>query len=181
MAEWHPKNKMSPHEVALNSHKIVWWLCNKSTCEHPHEWEAMIFNRVKGTSCPICASSKGEKAVGKILKNKKIKYVPQKKINIDKKRLYFDFYLPDLNAAIEFDGIQHFEPVDFFGGEESFLNCQIRDWLKNIYCSERGLNLLRIHYLDFDQIELLINDITKKISSDPIMLLSGSYDLNYAS
>jgi ssDNA-binding Zn-finger/Zn-ribbon topoisomerase 1 len=52
--EWHPlKNgDLKPTGVTRGSSKKVWWQCSK----YPdHEWEALIFSRSDGTSCPICA------------------------------------------------------------------------------------------------------------------------------
>ncbi len=46
-------------------------------------------------------------------------------------KLTFDFYLPDYNLCIEFDGRQHFEPVEHFGGQKEFESCVKRDNLKN--------------------------------------------------
>jgi hypothetical protein len=33
----------------------------------------------------------------------------------------FDVWLPEISVAVEFNGIQHYEPVDFFGGESGYL------------------------------------------------------------
>ncbi|MGB6382183.1 MAG: zinc-ribbon domain-containing protein, partial [Syntrophobacteria bacterium] len=50
--EWHPtKNApLSPKDVTQGSGKEVWWVCGKG-----HEWEARIYDRNRGTSCPYCA------------------------------------------------------------------------------------------------------------------------------
>ena len=56
------------------------------------------------------------------------------------------FYLLDSNICIEYDGIQHFEPVNDFGGEIEFNNIQIRDNIKNEYCKNNNINLIRIRY-----------------------------------
>ena len=55
---------------------------------------------------------------------------------------------------IEFDGEQHFEPVEYFGGEEKFLIQKERDKRKNKYCEENNIPLLRIPYLDYQQIDM---------------------------
>ena len=53
--------------------------------------------------------------------------------------MYFDFVLLDENnniiKAIEFDGIQHFEPIEYFGGQDAFINQQERDQRKADYCN----------------------------------------------
>ena len=49
--EWdYDKNAISPFEVSFGSEKIVWW-----KCEHGHEWQAMVGDRVRGRGCPICS------------------------------------------------------------------------------------------------------------------------------
>lgn len=53
-----------------------------------------------------------------------------------------DFYLPKYNTAIECQGIQHFEPSDYFGGYKSFNQQQERDKLKKQLCNENNINLL---------------------------------------
>jgi len=59
-------------------------------------------------------------------------------------RQRFDVYLPKRKIAIEYQGIQHFEPVDFFGGEEGFKNTQERDAQKRRKCKENGCALIEV-------------------------------------
>ena len=56
--EWNyeKNNGLTPMDVAPNSHKKVWWKCNKG-----HEWQAIIGNRHKGNGCPICRKLKSKK------------------------------------------------------------------------------------------------------------------------
>lgn len=70
--------------------------------------------------------------------------------------LRFDFYLSQHMAAIEFDGKQHFEPVEHWGGQESFERTQRHDSIKNAYCESNNIRLLRIKYTDFERIQELI-------------------------
>jgi very-short-patch-repair endonuclease len=64
-----------------------------------------------------------------------------------------DFYLPDYNAVIEYDGIQHYQPIETFGGEKAFKSTKIRDEIKNTYCRENGIKMIRISYkLPFNEI-----------------------------
>ena len=60
--------------------------------------------------------------------------------------LRFDIYLPEYKLAIEYQGEQHFEPVDFFGGEEGFKDTVRRDNLKRKLCREYGVSLVEIRY-----------------------------------
>ena len=75
--------------------------------------------------------------------------------------LPFDFYLPQLNKCIEYDGGQHYFPVDFAGkgmehAEEQFRKTQYRDKIKNDYCKNNGISLLRIPY--FKNVEEELNN-----------------------
>jgi len=116
-----------------------------------------------GQGCPKCNNSHGENEIEKILNNKNILFETQKKFKNCKDKYYlpFDFYLPEYNLCIEFDGIQHFKPIDYFGGEEKFKLQQKRDSIKNIYCKENNINLLRIKYNENikEKIETLNNYI----------------------
>ena len=53
-----------------------------------------------------------------------------------------DFYLPEYNMAIECQGLQHFKPVDIFGGEQFYSFTLIRDVLKKMLCSEHGIEII---------------------------------------
>ena len=87
-----------------------------------------------------------------------MKYVPQKKFEgcKDKDYLKFDFYIPDLNTCIEFDGIQHYESFNFFGGESGLKDTQRRDSIKNDFCYKNNIYLIRIPYKDFNKMEIII-------------------------
>ena len=58
--EWHPTKNgdLTPNDVVLNHREYVWWYCDKSTCEHPHEWEMSPNARhSSNTGCPFCAGN----------------------------------------------------------------------------------------------------------------------------
>lgn len=102
--------------------------------------------------CPICKESKGERLVSNILESHNIKFIPQKSFEDLKHKslLYYDFYLPDLNVCIEYDGEQHFRSVMIFGGNDKFKELQLKDKLKNEYCISNNIPLLRLTYKDSD-------------------------------
>lgn len=58
----------------------------------------------------------------------------------------FDYWLKDYHTFIEYDGIQHFKPIEYFGGKEEFENRQIRDAMKDEYCRRHDVTLIRIPY-----------------------------------
>ena len=113
------------------------------------------------SGCPICKSSTGEMKIFNFLKNKEIYFEPQYSFKNCRNALPlpFDFYLPDHNCCIEYDGIQHFKPIEYFGGEESLKNLQINDKIKNEYCNKNNIKLLRIKYTDdvMEKLELNFN------------------------
>lgn len=118
--------------------------------------------------CPICyyKKSKGEIEINKFLENNQIDY--QKEFIFPNSRKRFDFYLPELNTCIEYDGEQHFIAKDFFGGEQGLLETQKRDREKNEYCINNNIQLFRIPYTDFSHINQILNEIFKEKSSTTI-------------
>lgn len=103
-------------------------------------------NRKHG--CPICKSSFGEKLIEKTLKENNIKYTKEYTFEDCRYRLplRFDFYLSELKICIEYDGLQHYEVINFWGGIEHLNLVQKRDQLKNEYCEKKNIRLIRIKY-----------------------------------
>jgi hypothetical protein len=132
------------------------------TCRKGHNFEQKVSNHLQGKGCNICRESIGERNISIFLERNKIKYTRQKKFKDCKyiTLLPFDFYLEDLNILIEYDGIQHFEPVSVFGGIKEFEKTKIRDKIKNEYCEKNNIHLIRISYLDdFDEKLSTINEL----------------------
>lgn len=77
-------------------------------------------------------------------------------------KLRFDFFLPQKNICIEFDGIQHFKPIEYFGGIAEFRKQKKRDKIKDDFCKLNGLCLIRIPYFFDDKkiIEILKKEVT---------------------
>ena len=65
---------------------------------------------------------------------------------MDIKQLRFDFYIPKNNICIEYQGKQHYEPIEYFGGSEKFNYQLIRDKIKNDYCLKNNIHLIIIKY-----------------------------------
>jgi len=115
----------------------------------------------KKQGCPFCKNiSKGELQIRKYLNNNNIKFIEQKTFPRCKYKqvLHFDFYLPIKNTCIEYDGRQHFIPIERFGGEKEFKKNQLRDNIKDDYCKENNINLLRIPYTEFNKIDDILQD-----------------------
>lgn len=87
--------------------------------------------------------------------------------NIKKvKTYYFDFevIINDKKCYIEYDGKQHFEPVNIFNGDKGFKECQYRDCLKNEYCYNNEIPLLRIPYYSKNKINNIVEEFILLIS-----------------
>ena len=115
---------------------------------------------LRGQGCPKCNSSKGEKIISDFLIENNIDYISEHKFDDcrDKYPLRFDFYIPSMRTCIEFDGIQHFKPVDFFGGNKNLKEVKRKDSIKNEYCNDNNIKLIRISYLDVDNILRIISE-----------------------
>lgn len=102
----------------------------------------------KGHGCYLCKESEGEKKILNFLLKNSIEFIRQQRFtdcrNI--RMLPFDFYLPKHNLCIEFDGLQHFKPIELWGGKKRFLYIKKCDNIKNIYCREKKIKLIRISY-----------------------------------
>lgn len=115
---------------------------------------------LSGQGCPICHSeitSKGEKFIRNYLIENKIEFESQK--IIPETKLRFDFFLSNKNLFIEYDGIQHFEPRSIFGGKSEFLLQIERDRLKNEYCKSNNIELIRISYKDFKNLNNILDNL----------------------
>ena len=123
-----------------------------------HEWNAKPNNILSGTGCPVCNESFGERQIRQWLDKNNIMYESQKVFknccNIN--TLPFDFYLPDYNVVIEYQGEQHYKPIDYFGGEKNFKMQQKRDNIKREYCKNNNIRLLEIPY--YDSVEEKLNN-----------------------
>jgi very-short-patch-repair endonuclease len=131
--------------VYKNCKTIFYLRCKKDGHEWPVSYNNFIDNE---TGCPRCCQSKGELKIHNYLKNENINFIQEHKFSNCKNilKLKFDFYLPDYNLCIEYDGIQHFEVQDFFGGEKALQNLQKNDNIKNEYCKNNNINIIRIRY-----------------------------------
>ena len=132
--------------------------------EHGEFWQ-LPSHHLNGCGCPKCNQSRLEKEVMQSLEDNNINYEYQKRFNwLGRQSL--DFYLPDYNIAIECQGIQHFEPIDFAGkGDEwaktLLLENQERDKRKFDLCNENNIILYYINYNE--NITLKIKTILKEI------------------
>ncbi len=132
------------------SNGSIIWICK---CDCGNFTEVSVGNLMRGhtLSCGCRHQSKWEMFIKDYLTSLNIMFHPQKRFSDcrNKKQsdmLPFDFYLPEYNLCIEYDGVQHFEPVEMWGGYEKFLINQENDNIKNEYCKNHNIQLLRLPY-----------------------------------
>lgn len=144
------KNFLMKHNVCENEYMVSW------------------ANFRKGKRCPKCASSKGEKKVSDILKRLNMEYVSEKRFKNCKneKPLPFDFYIANKKTKllIEFDGKQHFQPIEYFGGKKQFERQQVNDSIKTKFAKDNNIPLLRIPYAEIDNIETILVNKLKELN-----------------
>lgn len=89
--------------------------------------------------CPKChkKTSKGEQQIKKLLEQNSIDFIREYPVKIKNHNLRFDFYLPILDIFIEYNGIQHYKAIDYFGGVERLQKQQYFDELKRQYANEK--------------------------------------------
>jgi len=118
-------------------------------------------HHLRGQGCPCCSGSKGEKAITRWLNRNEIPfeyhYINQKLKGDGQRSLHFDFCTKGLKFFIEYDGQQHFKPVRFNSipvekAVEVFQKTQHYDFLKNQYCIDNNILLLRISYKEYKDI-----------------------------
>lgn len=167
--KWHPTRNipLTPFDVTFGKNKRIWWKCKEN---NEHEWESTIGNLIQsvnngGSGCPLCSNiSNGEKRIKSILNEMKIYYDSQKTFDDCRyeQRLRFDFYIPKYKLLIEYDGIQHFKSINFFGGINALNEYNKKDIIKNEYAAKNNIPLLRIPYTKFNSIESEIKDFLNK-------------------
>lgn len=135
------------------------------------DWTDMALYVTK-RGCPRCNGISIETKIGEILQQYKINYIPQYSFNDckDQRALPFDYYLQDYNILIEYDGEQHYRPVNFGGisdqrAAENLKITQRHDKIKTNYCIDNNIPLIRIPYWDKNNLEeVLIANLKQYVS-----------------
>lgn len=145
------------------------WLC-KCDCGNFKKVSRNSLLNGNTKSCG-CLASYGEPLIEKLLKENNIEYEKQKTFSSctfsdTNKLVFFDFYIPKQNYLIEFDGIQHYQTKNKgWDTEDKLLKTQEHDKIKNQWCKENNMPLIRIPYTHLDNlcIEDLMLDTSKFI------------------
>lgn len=143
---------LNPHEY-VNNHT-----CNlmiKCSCGNIYNTSFASY-RDGAIKCPSCSQkmSKGEECIKNFLDDNKVDFIQEKRFDdcCDIKPLPFDFYLPNKNLIIEFDGQHHFYET----GRGNYETTKKHDVIKNQYCKDNNIDLLRIPYWEGNNIEDII-------------------------
>lgn len=126
--------------IYINSQTPVEIICNQCGSTF---WQDPA-NHLQGKGCPRCKSSKLEYLIRENLKDNGIDFEEQKTWDwlVYRHPQRVDFFLPIQNIAIECQGIQHFESIEFFGGEENLKEIQERDRNKLSLCTEHNIKMI---------------------------------------
>lgn len=154
--------KATKEEIINRPKNVGYWLC-QCDCGNTHIVSTSDFKRGKVQSCG-CLNSKGEAKISSLLEENHINYAKQFYFDDFKseqgRKYYFDFGVLNKNNQllylIEFDGIQHSDIKYQFGTNnlESFEKIKKRDFIKNKYCLDNNIPLIRIPYYHFDNLNL---------------------------
>lgn len=117
-------------------------------------------DHITGCGCPDCGGSRGEAKIKQILQRTDQQYIQQQSYEACRNilPLPFDFYLPEYDILLEYNGIQHYQFVQHFHRTlEGFEEQKRKDKIKKAY-AEKHHNFLEIPYWDFDNIESILKE-----------------------
>ena len=160
------KTKLEEIQKRNPNKKVIY----KCLCECGSICEVVSQSLTSGhtTSCG-CVLSKSNAILEKTVRDLGFSYKREYHININKNNvsyIRFDIFIPSLNVAIEYDGEQHFKPIKHFGGEEGFNKTKERDMVKNNYCKENNIKLLRIPYYEKNNIPKIIKEFLSPTTTE---------------
>jgi very-short-patch-repair endonuclease/predicted Zn-ribbon and HTH transcriptional regulator len=120
-----------------------------------NEYSVTPIKFLSGRRCPYCKKSFGELKIKSLLEDMNINFIQEYRFDDCKyeRTLPFDFYLPDKNICIEYDGEFHYS-VQYY--KDDLIKQQKRDNIKNEYCKNHNIKLIRISYKDKNNIESIL-------------------------
>lgn len=126
------------------------------TCPIHNDFEQTPSNHLQGHGCPKCNASKGELFVEQYLLQHHITFEKQYCINIPTTinpsgQAYIDFYIPACNTFIEYNGRQHYIPLEYFGGVLGLKHQEDRDNYVRNFCKDNSYTLIEIPYTMKDE------------------------------
>lgn len=162
------KEAIAVHGNMYDYSKVDYKGANAKVCIicpiHGEFWQRASHHVKHKNGCPYCSASKGEKSIKSYFTKRNIEFIPQYKIQIQEMSMFginkpkIDFFLPQYNTFVEFNGIQHYEYNPFFHeNEEDFQKQLDRDKRLRQYCKQRGINLIEIKYNQIDKIDKILD------------------------
>ncbi len=135
-------------------------------CKNNHHFEQEPANHLQGHGCPKCKESRGEKRVRQCLIKHKISFIQEYRIKLGKGYKSFDFYIPDYNMIIEYNGQQHYIPVDFGATKpdadlDNLKRNLISDKQKKQYCLDNNIQHVEIKYWEYDNINNILDFVLR--------------------
>ena len=132
--------------------------------EKSHTFKIRVNDFLNGRRCPLMQMSAGEEKIYSFLLKHNILFEQEKSMHDTQNNLFkFDFYLPDKNIYIEFDGIQHFNANTFYSrSQENFDLIKKHDREKDKLIEQRNALLIRISYNNIDNIDEILENIILK-------------------
>lgn len=146
-----------------NSKEHIKCRCKIHDCDYVVSPRTLLYNKSSG--CPLCTQSLGERKMISILQgmgysiSQQYTFSDCKYINV----LRFDGYCADINTAFEYQGQQHYFPVDFSGKDAVYAKQQYdigqtRDDIKRDYCKEHNIRLIEVPYWEYNNMESFLCD-----------------------
>jgi len=188
---WSDRNNKSPYEYPPMSSEEVYWKCPEGI--HEDYLRNIYHSNTLNFRCPECQYSKGEekicnyfidlsfikinqedyKLLDDMFKGKYKYYIPQKKfdglVGLGEGNLSYDFYLPNYNLLIEYQGQQHEKYCKGFHKSKKDFEKQLEhDKRKKEYTQKHNINLLEIWYWDFDNVEEILENELRKIKEEDL-------------
>ena len=130
-------------------------------CKKHSNFETSAELLMKGYGCSSCGKiSVGEERISKYLTSNGIEYIKQKSFDgcVYQNKMQFDFYIPSRNICIEYDGKQHFGPIEYFGGDKAYNDQVKKDNIKDEFCKSENIKLVRIPYYKYDNIDKILEE-----------------------
>lgn len=133
------------------------WRCKCNLCGND-QVIIVTSNLYQQESCGCLNESKGNRAIKLLLMENNIPFIQEKTFNNltlpSKKKARFDFYVND-KYIIEYDGRQHFiQGNGVYDNEEKFQKTQEHDAIKNQYCKDNNIPLIRIPYTELNNLTI---------------------------
>ena len=158
---WSDKNDKSPYEYPPHSEKSVYWKCIDN--KHEDYPRSMKDSNNYDFRCPKCREYKGEKILDELLTKiniphdsqhifKDLKGVGGGLLRFDAP-IFWDNKKTKLRGLIEYDGIFHYRWIKSLMTKEEYERTLKHDMMKNLYCAKYNIQLIRIPYWEYDNIE----------------------------